>query len=156
MGVKIKGALNMRHTLRLPLYCVVLGVAFLFLFGILVPALGASPQYYAQADGGPVEPATRGKPEVQPNPLRTICAMEWDAYYKREKVDIDVSTRGDKNEILVLSCQLCSLEENFIDPFLNSVYHGVTGMERIRRCGFKKVVFKGGAGINEIVREVPE
>jgi len=48
------------------------------------------------------------------------------------------------------------LEEEYVEPFLNDEYDGVTGLDRIRECGFVIAVFKGAQGIREIVREVPE
>jgi len=111
---------------------------------------------YLQALESDSGPSKAEKPMVKPDPKRVVCAMEWDAYYKSEDIEIAVSTKGDDNEIVVFFCQLCSLEKNFVEPFLNTPYHGMTGMERIKKCGFKQVVFKGGAGINEVVRDVPE
>lgn len=86
---------------------------------------------------------------------RLYCADLWNVYYEKEKSEIDVSTRGLQNEVVVFKCPDCSLEENFVEPFLNSEYQGKTGMDRIKECGFVSAVFKGGRGRQEIVKQVP-
>ena len=79
----------------------------------------------------------------------------WNKYYEKEKAEIRVSTRGKYYETVVFTCPNCSLEEYFVNPFLNTEYQGKTGMDRIKECGFTQVVFRGGRGIQEIVRQVP-
>jgi hypothetical protein len=95
------------------------------------------------------------EPEVKPDPMRSVCALIWNRYYQKENVDIKVSTRGKYDETVVFTCPSCSLEENFVNPFLNSEYQGKSGIARIRECGFTKAVFKGSRGLQEIVRVVP-
>ncbi len=104
-----------------------------------------------------VKAETDSKQTVQakPNALRSACAYLWDRQYKKEKVDIKVSTRDDYHQTVVFTCPDCSLEEHFVDPFLNSEYQGKTGMDRIKECGFTQAVFKGARGLQEIVRQVP-
>jgi len=101
------------------------------------------------------ETQVQKEPLVKPNALRTACAYLWDRHYKKEKVDLKVSTRGNYDETVVFTCPDCSLEEHFVDPFLNSEYQGKTGMDRIKECGFTQAVFKGARGLQEIVRQVP-
>lgn len=94
------------------------------------------------------------EPEITENPQRNYCMLQWNEYYENEGTDIKVSTRGEFDEIVVFSCPNCSSEEHFIDPFLNTRTYGMTGVERIRACGFMKAVFRGGKGIQEIEREI--
>ncbi len=94
--------------------------------------------------------------QAKTNALRSACAYLWDRYYQKEKVEIRVSTRGNYDETVIFTCPDCSLEENFVEPFLNSEYRGKTGMDRIKACGYTQVVFKGARGLQEIVRQVPE
>jgi len=94
------------------------------------------------------------EPIVGSNAQRLYCADLWNAYYEKEKSGIDVSTRGLQNEVVVFKCSHCSLEENFVEPFLNSEYQGKTGMDRLKECGFVSAIFKGGRGIQEIVKQV--
>jgi len=93
--------------------------------------------------------------QAKPNALRSSCAYVWDRYYKKERIDIRVSTKGAYDETVVFTCPDCSMEEHFVNPFLNSEYQGETGMDRIKECGFTQVVFKGARGLEEIVRQVP-
>jgi len=102
------------------------------------------------------EPEPQKQPLVKPNPLRSVCAYMWDRYYKKEKVEINVSTTGTYDETVVFTCPDCSIEENFVNPFLNTEYKGKTGMDRIKECGFTRAVFKGRKGLQGIVREVPD
>src|SRR5919108_5424774 len=83
------------------------------------------------------------EPEAMPDPMRSVCALMWNRYYQKEKVDIKVSTRGKYDETVVFTCPSCSLEENFVNPFLNSEYQGRSGITRIKECGFTKAAFKG-------------
>lgn len=94
-------------------------------------------------------------PEVQQNPQRLYCAALWNTYYEKEGFEIQVLTRGVHNEVVVFRCPDCSLEKEFVDPFLVSEYQGKTGMERIKECGFLVAIFKGGRGIQEIIKPVP-
>ncbi len=89
------------------------------------------------------------------NAQRLYCADLWNVYYEKEKAEINVSTRGLQNEVVVFKCPDCSLEEYFVGPFLNSEYQGKTGMDRIKECGFISAVFKGSRGMQEIVKQVP-
>lgn len=94
--------------------------------------------------------------ELGPNPQRSYCAREWTEQYARQKAEIEVSTRGDYDEIVVFDCPSCSLEDHFIKPFLESEYRGKTGYMRIQECGFHKAVFEGFRGIHEISFDVPQ
>ncbi len=94
-------------------------------------------------------------PEVKENPQRLYCAALWNAYYEKEGFEIAVLTRGMHNEVVVFRCPDCSLEKEFVDPFLVSEYQGKTGMERIKECGFLVAIFKGARGIQEIIKQVP-
>ncbi|GIW46369.1 MAG: hypothetical protein KatS3mg078_0246 [Deltaproteobacteria bacterium] len=103
-----------------------------------------------------VEGAAKKEGFVEPGVLRSTCAYLWDKYYEKEGIEIDVSTRGEQNEVVVFRCPSCNLEEHFVKPFLESEYEGKTGMDRLIECGFLKAVFKGGKGIEEIVVDVPK
>jgi hypothetical protein len=94
------------------------------------------------------------EPVVGSKAQRLYCADLWNVYYEKEKSEIKVSTTGLQNEVVVFKCPYCSLEENFVEPFLNSEYQGKTGMDRIKECGFVSAIFKGGRGIQEIVKQV--
>jgi hypothetical protein len=107
------------------------------------------------AEDHQAQTAQAGVPDLKPNALRGPCAYLWDRHYRKEKVDIHVSTRGAYDETVVFTCPDCSLEEHFVNPFLNSEYQGKTGMDRLRECGFTEVAFKGGRGLEEIVKSVP-
>ncbi|MBI2487793.1 MAG: hypothetical protein HYW01_12795 [Deltaproteobacteria bacterium] len=102
------------------------------------------------------ETQTQKEQPVKPNGLRSACAYIWGRYYKKEKIEIHVSTRGTYDETAVFTCPDCSLEEHFVNPFLNSEYQGKTGMDRLRECGFTQAAFKGGRGLLEIVKKVPK
>ena len=96
------------------------------------------------------------EPEIGPNPQRLYCAEEWTEMYRRQKAEIKVTTRGEYNEVAVFDCPDCSLEENFVTPFLEEEYRGKTGMQRLSECGFKTAIFEGFRGTQDIVVEVPE
>lgn len=96
------------------------------------------------------------EPEIEPHPQRLYCAQEWTEMYRRQKAEIIVTTRGQYNEIAVFDCPDCSLEENFVTPFLESEYRGKTGMERLYECGFKTAIFEGFRGTQDIVVEVAQ
>lgn len=86
---------------------------------------------------------------------RIYCVKYWNHYYsKMKKSNIEVSSKGEYDEVVVFSCPDCSLEEHYVEPFLNTEVDGVTGFDRIKECGFTKAVFKGSKGLREIVREV--
>lgn len=134
-------------------------IATLVIFALLLSILGGFDKM-AKTEGY-IEANTQAKmgaqkePEVKPDPMRSICAYMWDRYYEKEKTVIRVSTRGRYNETVVFTCPICNTMEHFINPFLNTEYQGKTGMDRIKECGFTQVIFKGGRGIEEIVRQVP-
>lgn len=93
--------------------------------------------------------------EMEPEPQRMYCAHRWNDMYEGQKADIEVTTKGQYNEIAVFHCPDCSLREHFVDPFLESEYRGKTGMMRLSECGFSQAVFKGTRGTHEIVVDVP-
>lgn len=93
-------------------------------------------------------------PEIKQDPQRLYCAALWNAYYEKEGFEIDVLTRGMHDEVVVFRCPDCSLEKEFVEPFLVSESQGKTGMERIKECGFLVAIFKGGKGIQEIIKQV--
>ena len=95
------------------------------------------------------------EPVIGTSAQRLYCADLWNTYYEKEKSEIKVSTRGLQNEVVVFNCPDCSLEQDFVEPFLNSEYQGKTGMDRIKECGFVSAVFRGRKGTVEIVRQVP-
>jgi hypothetical protein len=136
--------------------------ALLTLLALMIPPIVAAGSGLAQSGGERTsvsyseEKAGGESTKPSPNPLRSICAIEWNAYYKSRNMGIEVSTRGTDSETVVFVCTLCSLEDHFIKPFLYTEYDGKRGIDRIRECGFTKVVFKGGRGINEIVIDVPD
>ena len=96
------------------------------------------------------------EPEIGPNPQRLYCAEQWTSLYQRQKAGIVVTTRGQYDEIVVFDCPDCSLEENFVTPFLESEYRGKTGMMRIYECGYTQAVFEGFSGTRDIVVDVPQ
>jgi hypothetical protein len=93
-------------------------------------------------------------PEIKQNPQRSYCATLWNVYYEKEGFEIEVLTRGMHDEVVVFKCPECSLEKEFVDPFLVSEYQGKTGMDRIKECGFLVAIFKGRRGIQEIIKQV--
>lgn len=94
--------------------------------------------------------------DIEPEPQRLYCAQLWTGLYERQKAEINVTTRGEYDEIAIFSCPDCSLEEHFVKPFLETEYRGKTGLMRLSDCGFQQAVFKGGRGLQEIVVEVPQ
>jgi len=94
-------------------------------------------------------------PEIKPNPQRSYCADLWNYNYKKENVEMVVLARGKYDEVVVFKCPDCSLEKEFVDPFLFSESQGKTGMDRIKECGFLIAIFKGARGIREVIRQVP-
>lgn len=93
--------------------------------------------------------------DVEPEPQRLYCAEQWTMLYKGQKADIEVTTRGQYNEIAVFSCPDCSLDEHYVKPFLETEYRGKTGLTRLHECGFTQAVFKGMRGTEAIVVDVP-
>lgn|GEM_PF-968433 len=93
--------------------------------------------------------------DVEPEPQRLYCAEQWTMLYKGQKADIEVTTRGQYNEIAVFTCPDCSLDEHYVKPFLESEYRGKTGLMRLHECGFTQAVFKGFRGTEAIVVDVP-
>ncbi len=106
----------------------------------------------ATAGGAGAEAAAES---VRPDPMRYICAVQWNQYYKKKGIEITVSTRGKYNEVLVISCPMCSVKDYVVEPFLFTRHGGKTGMEKIKECGFTKVAFRGSLGMREIVYDVP-
>ena len=93
---------------------------------------------------------------IKPNPQRQYCAYLWNDYYEKEGVEMKVLTRGPFDQVVVFKCPECSMEREVVEPFLNSQYQGKTGMDRTKECGFVAAIFKGGRGIEEIIRKVPQ
>ena len=114
---------------------------------------------YMQGDASYYGSETKDKVQFQkakPHPKRNSCAELWNSYYKKEEINIKVSTRGNYDEQILFFCPTCTNEDHFIKPFTESNYQGMTGMDRIKSCGFDYAVFKGGKGFNEVVLEVPK
>lgn len=116
---------------------------------------------YQQNEYYPVEEDTRAgtddivsEDKTGPDPQRIYCKKYWNSYYSEYDIDVEVTTRGEYDEIVVFNCPQCSLEEHYVDPFMNTVTDGLSGEERIRACGFKKAVFIGAKGIREIERDI--
>ena len=139
-----------------------IGVATLGLLMVVATVPYRADSYAA----GAVEPYSAGRSAAaeagtaagppRPDPMRYICALKWDQYYKSKGIEVDVSTRGRYNEVLVISCPMCSVKEHVVEPFLFTVSDGKTGMEKIKECGFKQVAFRGSLGMRELVYDVPE
>lgn len=135
-----------------------LNFCFLIVFLLSFPVILNGAESLDEAQIPEVEPkvgAEEAVEKISPDPQRLYCINYWNEYYKRmKKANISVSSKGDQDEIVVFSCPDCSLEEHYVEPFLNTETDGITGIERIRECGFTKAVFKGSKGLREIVREV--
>ena len=136
-------------------------LAILSVFLLVISIIGGVSKSISKAEtyretNTQTKTGTQKEPEIKPDPMRSICAYMWNGYYQKERVEIRVSTRGKYNETVVFTCPNCSLEDHFVNPFLNTEYQGKTGMDRIKECGFTQVIFKGGRGIEEIVRQVPQ
>ncbi len=101
---------------------------------------------------GNAEEVTIEFSNIGPNPQREYCIYTWNDYYEKHDIEIKVNSEGEYNEIIVFSCPDCSLEENYVEPFLNSKVDGKTGADRIRECGFLHAKFQGSKGIQEIER----
>ena len=89
---------------------------------------------------------------IGPNPQREYCIYTWNEYYDTHDIEIKVNSEGEYDEIIVFTCPDCSLEEHYVEPFLNSKVDGKTGADRIRECGFIHAKFQGSKGIQEIGR----
>lgn len=113
-------------------------------------------EYYSgsQEEGTKAENMEQEDTGVGPDPQRMFCKKYWNSYYSERDIDIEVTTRGEYDEVVVFNCPQCSLEEHYVDPFLNTETMGMTGLERIRACGFKKAVFIGSKGIREVERDI--
>ncbi len=125
---------------------------FLFLSLLAFPVLLNGAESVDEAEEIEVEVEEDG---IGPDPQRLYCVSYWNEYYKRmKKANIKVSSKGEFDEIIVFNCPDCSLEKHYVEPFLNTEIDGLTGLERIRECGFTQAVFKGSKGLREIVRVV--
>lgn len=133
--------LMIKRTIGLSLLTFLLAVAF------------TSTNSFANGAGAPAEAEEMaGKVHVGPNPQRGYCVLYWNKYYSDNDIEISVSSKGLYDEVVVFTCPDCSLEEHYVEPFLNSEANGVTGLDRIKACGFVKAVFKGAKGLGEISR----
>jgi len=94
--------------------------------------------------------------KVKPHPLRISCAELWNSYYEKEEINIKVSTRGNYDEQIIFLCPTCTDEDHFVKPFIVSEYQGMTGIDRIKSCGYDYAVFRGGRGFNEVIVKVPK
>jgi len=101
---------------------------------------------------GNAEEVTIEFSNIGPNPQREYCIYTWNDYYDRHDIEIKVNSEGVYDEIIVFTCPDCSLEEHYVEPFLNSKVDGKTGADRIRECGFLHAKFQGSKGIQEIER----
>ena len=108
----------------------------------------------ADADDSPeeIQEADIEFPTLGPNPQREYCMLYWNKHYKDNMIDIRVSTEGRYDEVVVFTCPGCSLEEHYVEPFLNTKIDGVSGAGKIKECGFTKAKFQGARGIQEIGR----
>ena len=108
----------------------------------------------ADADDSPeeIQEADIKFPTLGPNPQREYCMLYWNKYYKDNMIDMNVTTEGRYDEVVVFTCPDCSLEEHYVEPFLNTRIDGVTGADKIKECGFIKAKFQGARGIQEIER----
>jgi hypothetical protein len=93
-------------------------------------------------------------PRVFPDPNRLVCINDWSKDYQKNYPTIQISSRGELNEVIVFSCLNCPFQKSFITPFLLTVSDGRTAMERMKQCGFTEIVFTNPMGTREVVREV--
>jgi RNase P subunit RPR2 len=93
-------------------------------------------------------------PRVFPDPNRLVCINDWSRNYQKNYPTIQISSRGELNEVIVFSCLNCPFQKSFIAPFLLTVSDGRTAMERMKECGFTEIVFTNPMGTREVVREV--
>lgn len=126
-----------------------------------VTAVGSGSSSISYVEGTAFSYGSESKDKVEfqktkPHPLRITCAKLWNTYYEQENVKIKVSTRGNYDEQILFFCSTCADEEHFVKPFTESEYQGMTGMDRIKSCGYDYAVFKGGKGFNEVIVEVPK
>lgn len=120
---------------------------------------GSSEISYMRGDAVYYGSDSKDKVEFQPtkpHPMRNTCAQLWNTYYEQEEINIKVRTRGNYDEQIVFFCPTCTDEEHFIKPFTETEYQGMTGMDRIKSCGFDYAVFRGGKGFNEVIVKVPK
>ena len=130
-------------------------LSFLTLIVLLFSICFTFSESFANGDSEPEPAETMVKEEViLPNPQREYCMLTWNKYYSDHNININVSTRGVHDEIVVFTCPDCSLEKHYVDPFLNTETNGLTGAERVKACGFVKAVFKGAKGLREIERDI--
>lgn len=94
--------------------------------------------------------------KISPHPLRYSCAMRWNAYYKKEEINIKVRSRGNYDQAVEFFCPTCYDTQHFVKPFLMSEYQGMTGLDRIKSCGFEFIIFRGGRGLNEVIIDVTD
>jgi len=94
--------------------------------------------------------------KISPHPLRYSCAMIWNDYYEKEDINIRVRSRGNYDQAVEFFCPTCYNAEHFVKPFLMSEYQGMTGLDRIKSCGFEYIIFKGGRGVNEVIIDVTD
>lgn len=113
-------------------------------------------EHFGEEDVSVPDKQTELKQGTKPDPQRLYCKKYWNSYYGEHNIDIKVSTRGEFDEVVVFNCPQCSLEEHFVDPFLDTVSDGYSGRERIQACGFEKAVFIGAKGIREIEKDIQE
>ncbi len=137
---------------------------YIFLLSLFLPIQFAVLSTYSFANGeDPEETVTEEVavevedlgPQIGPNPQRIYCADLWNSIYKSENAQINVTTKGQFDEIVVFTCPDCSLEDHYVKPFLHTEYRGLTGLERLHKCGFVQAEFKGARGIQTIVVPVP-
>ncbi len=93
-------------------------------------------------------------PRVFPDPNRLVCINDWSREYQKNYPTIQISSRGELNEVIVFSCLNCPFQKSFIAPFLLTVSDGRTAMERMKECGFTEIVFTNPMGTREVVRQV--
>jgi RNase P subunit RPR2 len=93
-------------------------------------------------------------PSVFPDPARLACIEDWSEAYREQNSIVQISSLGELNEVIVFTCLYCPSQKSFIAPFLLTVHDGKTAMERMRECGFKKVVFANPSGTRRVIREV--
>ena len=128
--------------------------SFKFLILLLFAFCSLNTNAFADADDSPgeIQEADIEFPTLGPNPQRQYCMLYWNKYYKENNIEMNVSTQGRYDEIVVFTCPDCSLEEHYVEPFLNTEVDGKTGADRIKECGFIEAKFQGAKGIQEIQR----
>lgn len=62
--------------------------------------------------------------------------------------------KGKTKSLLCFVVPCGSLENNYVEPFLNARFEdGTTNTDGIRECGFVRTKFKGSSGAGEVVRK---